>query len=332
MNEDWIEKVRLFLEKQVRSNVSISRPNVLTGGAIQENWSIDVTIKDGDWSGFHKFVVRLDSKSSVKASHSRIEEYNLIKTAYDAGVLVPKPLFCCDDEQFLGCAFFVMERLNGLSAGHKLVKENENPTLLFQLGENLARLHSIKPSSDKLPFLQKCSGTTFQTAITLYREYLDLLQVPHPVIELGLVWLESNFPANDEVVLCHRDFRTGNFMVNDGELSGILDWEMAGWSNPHEDIFWFTSKCWRFGMKSRPAGGLGQRDDFYRGYELTSNRKIEHEQKRFWEVMAHVRWALIACQQANRHVLGFESSIELALTAHVVPQLEFEILNLIKED
>ena len=47
--------------------------------------------------------------------------------------------------------------------------------------------------------------------------------------------------------------------------------------------------------------------------------------------MAHVRWATIACQQAERHILGAESSIELALTGHVVPQLELEILTLTKE-
>ena len=44
--------------------------------------------------------------------------------------------------------------------------------------------------------------------------------------------------------------------------------------------------------------------------------------------MAHVRWAVIACQQAARHVSGGEPSLELALTAHVVPELELEVLAL----
>ncbi len=42
--------------------------------------------------------------------------------------------------------------------------------------------------------------------------------------------------------------------------------------------------------------------------------------------MALVRWAVIALQQAERHNSGAEPSLELALTAHVVPELEAEIL------
>ena len=81
---------------------------------------------------------------------------------------------------------------------------------------------------------------------------------------------------------------------------------------------------------SRPAGGLGQREDFYRGYEESSGREINRGLEVYWEVMAHVRWAIIACQQSERQVLGAENSLELALTGHVVPELELEILSLTK--
>ena len=49
----------------------------------------------------------------------------------------------------------------------------------------------------------------------------------------------------------------------------------------------------------------------------------------YWEVAAHVRWAVIALQQAARHLSGEERSLELALTGRLVPELELEILNLI---
>ena len=44
--------------------------------------------------------------------------------------------------------------------------------------------------------------------------------------------------------------------------------------------------------------------------------------------MAHLRWAVIALQQAQRHVSGDEPALEMALTGHVVPGLELEILQL----
>ena len=47
--------------------------------------------------------------------------------------------------------------------------------------------------------------------------------------------------------------------------------------------------------------------------------------------MAHVRLAVIGCQQAERYTVGGEQSLELALTAHVVPELELEVLRLTAE-
>jgi hypothetical protein len=44
--------------------------------------------------------------------------------------------------------------------------------------------------------------------------------------------------------------------------------------------------------------------------------------------MAHLNWAVIALQQAERHLSGEEASLMLALTGHIVPELEYEILTM----
>ncbi len=49
----------------------------------------------------------------------------------------------------------------------------------------------------------------------------------------------------------------------------------------------------------------------------------------YWELMAHLRWAVIALQQGERTISGGARSLELALTGRVTPpELEFEILRL----
>jgi aminoglycoside phosphotransferase (APT) family kinase protein len=133
------------------------------------------------------------------------------------------------------------------------------------------------------------------------------------------------------MALCHRDFRTGNYMVDEAGLTGILDWEFAGWSDPLEDIGWFCAKCWRFGAIDREAGGIGRREDFYRGYESVAGKPIDLARVPYWELMAHMNWAIIAIQQAERHVSGEENSLLLALTGHIVPELEHEILTMTGE-
>ena len=55
-------------------------------------------------------------------------------------------------------------------------------------------------------------------------------------------------------VLCHGDFRTGNYLVEEGRFVALLDWEFAGWGDPDEDLGWFCSRCWRFGAR-RARGG-----------------------------------------------------------------------------
>ena len=130
------------------------------------------------------------------------------------------------------------------------------------------------------------------------------------------------------MTLVHQDFRTGNYMVDEGGLTGILDWEFAAWGDPMSDIGWFCARCWRFGNDALEAGGIAPRAPFYRGYERASGRTIEPGRVAFWEVMAHIRWATIALQQGAR-VSGGEDSLDLALTGRVYPpELELAILDM----
>ena len=62
------------------------------------------------------------------------------------------------------------------------------------------------------------------------------------------------------VPIVSSDRLLGNIMIDDGALSGILDFEFAGWSDPDEDLGWFCARCWRFGAYDKEAGGLGSRE------------------------------------------------------------------------
>jgi ATP:corrinoid adenosyltransferase len=50
----------------------------------------------------------------------------------------------------------------------------------------------------------------------------------------------------------------------------------------------------------------------------------------YWEVMAMLRWSVIALQQAQRHLSGEESSLELALTGRMLPEMEYDMLRQIE--
>ena len=326
LSSEQLDSLARWLTDQAGGSVTVLESERLSGGAIQENHRLVIDVAGGDWPGRHDLVLRRDAASAVETSHGRAEEFRLLKMAHKAGVCVPTPCVLCEDTAIMGGPFFLMHRAEGEARGGRLVKQPPDDALVQELGANLAKLHRIKPPVDGLDFLGSPPVDPALSAIETYRTYLDALPAPHPAVEWGLSWLDRHAPTPGDIVLSHRDYRTGNLMVADGQLTATLDWEFAGWSDPLEDIGWFLAKCWRFGRWDQEAGGLGTREAFYAGYEAGGGNRIDREAVHYWEVMAHVRWAVIALQQAERHNSGEEPSLELALTAHVVPELEAEIL------
>src|SRR3954454_14636807 len=67
--------------------------NRLGGGAIQENWAIDVEVADGPQAGRYEAVLRGDAVSGIAESWPRAREFTLIAAAHAAGVAVPQPLW-----------------------------------------------------------------------------------------------------------------------------------------------------------------------------------------------------------------------------------------------
>ncbi|NIR30938.1 MAG: phosphotransferase family protein [Gammaproteobacteria bacterium] len=303
----------------------------LSGGAVQENWRVDVTIEGGSWRGRHLLVARSDAPSAIAESHSRVDEFRILKAVHRAGVSVPEPLWVCADPGVLGRRFYIVRWVPGYAAGHRMVRDpapaGSAEALAGRLGQELARIHALTPANaPDLDFLPRPQPTSAMERVARYRRHLDELSDVHPALEWGLRWCETHAPESEELVLVHRDFRTGNYMVDDSGLTAILDWEFAGWGDPAEDLAWFCARCWRFGAYDNEAGGIAPREPFYRAYEQASGRRVDPAAVHFWEVMAHVRWAAIALHQCERHITGGEHSLELALTGRIAGECELEVL------
>ncbi|WP_166266696.1 phosphotransferase family protein [Marinobacter caseinilyticus] len=307
----------------------------LSGGAIQDNFALSVVLEGGDHPGPQDYVVRSDAPSGVSASLSRPQEFRILQVAHTAGVTVPEPFWLCEDTGVIGQQFYVMSRAGGTASPQRLVKaeltDQQRRGLTRQLGRELGRLHSIRPPHPDLDFLTVPTTPASASRIDLYRHYLAAIPEPHPVLEWALNWLQDHPPAATEPVLCHCDFRTGNFMAKDGALTAILDWEFATWSDPAEDLGWLCSRSWRFGAPDREVGGIGDKDDLFAGYADISGQRPDPARVSYWEVMALVRWAVIALQQAQRHLTGDQPSLELALTGRMLPQMEFDLLQQIRQ-
>lgn len=308
-----------------RRNAVIVALERMSGGAVQENWALDVKL-DGE---LRHWVLRTDAKTTVRESLTRAQEFAVLKIAHAGNVAAPEPLFLCNDLAVTGRLFFIIERLPGVAAGHKVTRDSklvpDGGSLARELAVNLARLHRITPAHAGLEFLPTMLA---RDCIAHYRGYLDTLSYPYPALEWGLRWCEINAPQREDTTFIHRDYRTGNYLVHEGHLAGVLDWEFSAFGNPLEDIGWLCARCWRFARPDLAAGGIAGIEDFIPEYERASGRRVAPGDLHYWQVMAHLRWAIIALQQLERHLSGTERSLELALTGHIVGQIELEILNL----
>ena len=298
----------------------------LTGGAIQENWL--VTCRSGA-AEERRFVLRRNAPAVIASSRTRAQEFALVRAAHAAGVLVPEPVGLCEDSSILGDAFSLVAAVEGVGLGPRIVKDpslgGDRAALARRLGRELAAIHAIHAPQPELDFLDAPPASPALATVALQRQALDQLEVARPALEWGLRWAELHAPACPAPVLVHGDFRTGNYMVDQHGLTAILDWEFAGWGDPMADLGWFCAACWRFGRPDLEAGGIASREDFYAGYQAAGG-VIDDAAVRYWEIVAHLRWAVIALQQGERHLAGRQHSLELALTARIVPELELAVL------
>jgi aminoglycoside phosphotransferase (APT) family kinase protein len=311
-----IAEMREALQAALGSDVELSEPVLLAGGASKEAWSVDA---DGA-----RLLVRRAAGSVIhRHTLSLADEFAVLEAAYEAGVKVPQPIRYLPDLD--GREAFVMERLEGETIGRRIVQKEElahaRDVLPVQMAEELAKIHAIQPA--RLPFL---------AAAHLERmvEELDEVDEPHPVIELGLWWLREHRPPAREPVVVHGDYRIGNLVVREDGLAGVLDWEFAHLDDPARDLAFSLVRAWRFGVPEKRLGGVGNVEPYVERYNDLTGFDVRPEELDYWELAGNVGWAIGCLTQMQRHLTGQDRSVELAILGRLGVEVEYEIVNLLE--
>ncbi|HEY3919648.1 MAG TPA: phosphotransferase family protein [Stellaceae bacterium] len=325
-------KLADFIATRTGGEVRALRPTPLLKGAVLRHWRLDLDLRGGRFNGSQCWVLRADGATPLgmgplKIGMARAPEFALQRALFAAGMAVAQPLVMCCDESVIGVPFYLMRFLPGESDGAAIVAAGRNDALAAALGGELARLHALD-LAPRLRFLLPPPADAAASRLAELARWIEADDDPHPIAQWALRWLARHQPPPAPLVLCHGDFRTGNYRVAEGKLAGVLDWDFAGWSDPDEDIAWFCAKPWRFGAKDRDAGGIAPREVFYRAYEMVAGRRIDPVRIHYWEVMAALRWLAIALKQRDRYAKQGERSLDLALTGRRVAECEHEILAL----
>jgi len=248
-------------------------------------------------------------------------QFQAMFLAHENGLAVPRPLFAYDSNDALGPGF-VTTFAPGTALPRRVLAETaRHETILHQPAETLAKLHAIDPT--KFAFLAELpeSGDPIATM----RTRIDSLGEPHPALEFGLRWLELHPPPPRPRTVVHGDFRTGNFLIDNGKLTALLDWECCHLASPAEDLGWFCTRSWRFGRTAHHAGGIATRAQWLAAYRRAGGGAITETEIRWWEIFGLIRWAMFNILQGHGHVQGRRSPAYAACGRNVA-LMEYDLL------
>jgi aminoglycoside phosphotransferase (APT) family kinase protein len=296
----------------------------IPGGASRETWLVE--------RGDERWVLRRDPEGSVSLVPIA-NEFALIDRAREAGVPVPAPIALEPSGGRLGTAAMAMSFVDGTSVAPRILRKPEyeaaRARLTGQLGDALARIHSIDPAGLEGVLPDPGSNPALDQ-IAEWERQLDEIGESLPVVELGLRWLRSNAPEPAGSRLVHGDFRLGNFIVGESGLAAVIDWELAHLGDPAEDIGWLCIRSWRFGNDEQPVAGVGNLGDFIEAYEAAGGAPVDRDRVRYWEAFGNVKWAIICARQAHDHLTGVRRSHELASLGRRICEPEWDLLELMR--
>lgn len=293
----------------------------LTGGATMESWRFEA---DGE-----PFVLRRAPSMSFLEDRpfGHDTEAAIIRAAGAEGVRAPEVVVELKGEDGIGSGF-VMRALPGTPDPRAILRMDKPERLLAECAAQLAHIHGIarKDVPADVPVMN------YGEAIEKLREQFEEAGGDRPILALGLKWLEDNCTAPVESVLNHGDFRLGNLLVEEGRLTGVLDWELAHFGDWHEDLAFGCMPVWRFGAYERPALGLGSLEDYFAAYEAAGGRPVDPARFRFWTIYRMVWWALGCLRNAQMWRSGDDRMLERVVISRRTSEQELDLLLLLEEE
>jgi aminoglycoside phosphotransferase (APT) family kinase protein len=239
----------------------------------------------------HPLILQRTRSLVVDAWVDTATEARLVQAAREAGVPVPDLITWSADPEPLGLPFLITQRIEGETIPQRILRSERYAAAR----ERLARQYGAALGQIHRIPLDAVEGLEDQDPLAHYASVLAGIDEPHPALELGLRWLAANRPPAAERVVVHGDFRNGNGIVDEGGLRAIID--------SYEQII--------------------------AGYESVTDRTVDRDVLRWWQVMGSVRWAAICMMQGATHWTGHRRSLELAVTGRRVAEAEFDLMLLL---
>lgn len=310
------------------SEIYLTDPMPIIAGSSKSIWSFDA-----EWIDEHgmprtaELILRQQPEAGVVASDLR-QEHDLLR-AFE-GWLLPIPVvFAADLEgTFLDRPSLLVEREPGRA--HRAVLRDKDPlelghegrlALARQMVDLLARLH-ILVDEEMFAVLPHPGEDPAVHELARWEGELDAEKLdPEDRLRAAREWLHANVPPPPPALrLVHGDFRPANVLVDEGQITALLDWELAHLGDPADDLGWYTCSIYR---AEHFLEGWSI-EDFFARYVEEEGTEPEPERLRFWQVLSVFRLAVIALRSARNIEQGLAPGLPPPVD-RVIEQLTADI-------
>jgi aminoglycoside phosphotransferase (APT) family kinase protein len=312
---------------EARGPVSISHLLRIPGGASRETWMFKAAWDDGAGRQTQEFILRKDPPASL-LNTDREAEYAFYSSFFGSAVPVPRMRWLERDASILGGPFFVMERIKGCETAQRLVMEPRYQAVAGNIAANMYRLMAEIALFDWRPtdIARVTPIPTVDNAwdmqLSHWERIIDENELsPQPIARAAIRWLRANPPPPAQrVSVVHGDYRIGNVMYTpEGEIHGVLDWEMAHLGDPLEDLAWSFNESWQWAKDGR-AGGIVTPEDAIPIWERHSGLKADPAAVHWWWLFNDVK-----CQ--GIWLTGTKSFQEGRTRELILPLISYTLVN-----
>lgn len=281
-----------------------------SGGLSRENWSFDATWADASGDHARKLMLLRDAAGSL-LNTGRAREFAVLRALEHTPVPAPKVHWVDPEGRFLGAPSVVMERVPGscdYMILNGLAPVEDRIALARRFTDLMARIHSVDWQSHGLDHsLGQPKGAPSVTELDHWEaEYRAAQLEPQPEMDYVLKWLRRTAPEAEAIVLVHGDFKPGNALVQDGEITAKLDWETAHLGDPLEDLGWVTNPVRK---REHQIPGHWERKDIVNAYRAATGREVREADLLWWNVFSCWKLCVIQLTAVSEFVAGQYSRV-----------------------
>jgi aminoglycoside phosphotransferase (APT) family kinase protein len=313
--------------------LEVSDVQQIPGGASRETYRLKLSYRADGREVQRGVILRRDPPTSL-IDTERALEYRTYAAVYPTEVPVPEPLILEEDPKHLDHAFSLMAEIPGCETSIAMFATPHYAALREKIGRakwtimgKLAALDVQALGADQfmeVPTTDECA----LREVAYWESVIDAdALLPQPIAKAAIRWLRRNHPPPaKKLALVHGDFRSGNFLYDSqGEIRGVLDWEMAHLGDPLEDLAWSLDPLWGW-PERRLAGGLLPRETAIGIWEAASGIPVDRDAFRWWQVFASVKAVAIWISSTEDFAHGASKEPILGVAGWVMTDRQNRIL------